>query len=44
VCLLNGRQHAAGRPGDTLTAGPLRRTYGDQAVDLGDGRTVLAEP
>jgi manganese/iron transport system ATP-binding protein len=44
VCLLNGRQYAAGTPADTLTAGVLRRTYGARAVDLGDGRTVLVEP
>ncbi|MEV4706380.1 metal ABC transporter ATP-binding protein [Actinoplanes sp. NPDC049316] len=44
VCLLNGRQWAAGPPELTLTAGPLRRAYGGHAVDLADGRTVLVEP
>jgi manganese/iron transport system ATP-binding protein len=44
VCLVNGRQYAAGPPGDTLTAGLLRQAYGSQAIDLGDGRTVLVEP
>ena len=43
VCLLNGRQWAVGPPGEILTAGPLRRTYGGHAVDLADGRTVLVE-
>jgi manganese/iron transport system ATP-binding protein len=44
VCLLNGRQWAVGRPGEILTAGPLRRTYGSAALDLADGRMVLVEP
>jgi manganese/iron transport system ATP-binding protein len=44
VCLLNGRQYAAGPPDETLTTELLRRTYGSQAVDLSDGRTVLVEP
>ncbi|MDT5042370.1 MAG: manganese/zinc/iron transport system binding protein [Actinoplanes sp.] len=44
VCLVNGRQYAAGRPGETLTAGLLRQAYGSQAIELGDGRTVLVEP
>ena len=44
VCLLNGRQWAVGPPAETLTAELLRRTYGDHAVDLADGRTVLVEP
>jgi manganese/iron transport system ATP-binding protein len=44
VCLLNGRQWAVGPPAETLTAEPLRRTYGSHAVDLADGSTVLVEP
>jgi ABC-type Mn2+/Zn2+ transport system ATPase subunit len=44
VCLLNGRQWAVGTPGETLTAGSLRRAYGGQAVDLADGASVLVEP
>jgi manganese/iron transport system ATP-binding protein len=44
VCLLNGRQYAAGSPADTLTADLLRRTYASQAIELDDGRTVLVEP
>jgi manganese/iron transport system ATP-binding protein len=44
VCLLNGRQHAAGPPADTLTPDLLRQTYASQAIDLGDGRTVLVQP
>lgn len=44
VCLLNGRQWAVGPPAEALTAGTLRRAYGGQAVDVGDGRTVLVEP
>jgi manganese/iron transport system ATP-binding protein len=44
VCLVNGRQYAAGPPGDTLTTELLRQAYGSQAVDLSDGRTVLVEP
>jgi manganese/iron transport system ATP-binding protein len=44
VCLLNGRQFAVGAPADTLTPELLRATYGSQAVDLADGRTLLVEP
>jgi manganese/iron transport system ATP-binding protein len=44
VCLVNGRQWAVGTPGETLTAGPLRQTYGSAALDLADGRMVLVEP
>jgi manganese/iron transport system ATP-binding protein len=44
VCLVNGRQWAAGPPAETLTADTLRRAYGGQAVEVGDGRTVLVEP
>ena len=44
VCLLNGRQWAAGAPADVLTGELLRRAYGGHAVDLPDGRTVLVEP
>ncbi|MBM2614848.1 metal ABC transporter ATP-binding protein [Actinoplanes sp. LDG1-06] len=43
VCLLNGRQWAVGPPAETLTAGPLRRTYGGSVVDL-DNDMVLIEP
>ncbi|MBL7252694.1 metal ABC transporter ATP-binding protein [Paractinoplanes lichenicola] len=32
VCLVNGRQWAAGPPDETLTAGPLRKAYGERAV------------
>jgi manganese/iron transport system ATP-binding protein len=44
VCLLNGRQWAVGPPAQALTAETLRRAYGGQAVDVGDGRTMLVEP
>ncbi|MEU4689623.1 metal ABC transporter ATP-binding protein [Actinoplanes sp. NPDC023714] len=44
VCLLNGRQWAVGKPGETLTVSALRQTYGGSAVALDDGRTVLVEP
>ncbi|MDI6101690.1 metal ABC transporter ATP-binding protein [Actinoplanes sp. NEAU-A12] len=44
VCLVNGRQWAVGPPAETLTAGPLRRTYGSSAIDVADGRMVLVEP
>ncbi len=44
VCLVNGRQWAVGPPAEALTADTLRRAYGGQAVDVGDGRTVLVEP
>jgi manganese/iron transport system ATP-binding protein len=44
VCLVNGRQWAVGTPGETLTAGPLRQTYGSAALDLDNGRMVLVEP
>jgi manganese/iron transport system ATP-binding protein len=44
VCLINGRQWAVGPPAETLTAEPLRRTYGGSAVDLSDGSMVLVEP
>jgi manganese/iron transport system ATP-binding protein len=44
VCLLNGRQWAVGPPGETLTAGPLRRAYGGHPVELADRRTVPVGP
>jgi manganese/iron transport system ATP-binding protein len=44
VCLLNGRQWAAGRPADVLTGELLRRAYGGHAIDLPNGRTMLVEP
>jgi manganese/iron transport system ATP-binding protein len=44
VCLLNGRQWAAGPPAAVLQAETLRQAYGEQAIDVGDGRTVLVEP
>jgi manganese/iron transport system ATP-binding protein len=44
VCLLNGRQWAVGPPAEALAADILRRAYGGNAVDVGDGRTVLVEP
>jgi manganese/iron transport system ATP-binding protein len=44
VCLLNGRQWSVGPPAQALNADTLRRAYGGQAVDVGDGRTVLVEP
>jgi manganese/iron transport system ATP-binding protein len=44
VCLVNGRQWAAGPPAATLTAENLRRAYGGHAIELADGRTVLVEP
>ena len=44
VCLVNGRQWAAGPPGEALTAERLRLAYGGHAVELADGRTVLVEP
>ncbi|WP_305787827.1 metal ABC transporter ATP-binding protein [Symbioplanes lichenis] len=44
VCLVNGRQWAAGPPATTLTTDNLRLTYGGHAIDLADGRTVLVDP
>ena len=44
VCVLNGRQWAAGAPDDVLTAENLRRAYGGRAVDLHDGHTLVVEP
>ncbi|MEV4724206.1 metal ABC transporter ATP-binding protein [Micromonospora humida] len=44
VCVLNGRQWALGPPDATLTAEVLRRAYGEHAIELRDGRTVLVEP
>ncbi|MFC4072030.1 metal ABC transporter ATP-binding protein [Actinoplanes subglobosus] len=44
VCLVNGRQWAVGAPAETLTAEPLRQTYGSAAIDLADGRMVVVEP
>jgi manganese/iron transport system ATP-binding protein len=44
VCLLNGRQWAAGPPASVLTSANLRVAYGGQAVGLDDGCTVLVEP
>ena len=44
VCLINGRQWAAGPPAATLTASSLSRAYGGHAIDLADGRTVLVQP
>ncbi|MDG4838544.1 metal ABC transporter ATP-binding protein [Micromonospora sp. WMMD967] len=44
VCVLNGRQWAVGRPGETLTADTLRRAYGGHAIEVADSRTVLVEP
>jgi manganese/iron transport system ATP-binding protein len=44
VCLVNGRQWAAGPPGVALTAERLRLAYGGHAVELADGHTVLVEP
>jgi manganese/iron transport system ATP-binding protein len=44
VCLVNGRQWAAGPPRLTLTAETLAQAYGGQAIDLANGRTVLVEP
>jgi manganese/iron transport system ATP-binding protein len=44
VCLLNGRQWAVGPPAGTLTAEPLRRTYGGQAITAAGGRMVLIDP
>jgi ABC-type Mn2+/Zn2+ transport system ATPase subunit len=41
VCLLNGRQVAAGPPERVLTTHLLRDAYGSQAVELADGRTML---
>ncbi|GAA2478855.1 metal ABC transporter ATP-binding protein [Winogradskya humida] len=43
VCVLNGRQWAAGTPGEVLTPEVLREAYGNHAVDLPDGRTMLVE-
>jgi len=43
VCLLNGRQWAAGAPPETLTADRLRATYGGNTVTLPDGRDMLVE-
>jgi len=44
VCVLNGRQWAAGAPADVLTAETLRQAYGDRAVDLPDGQMLVVEP
>jgi manganese/iron transport system ATP-binding protein len=44
VCLLNGRQWAVGPPVEALTADTLRRAYGQHAIDIDGGRTVLVEP
>ncbi|GAA2853637.1 manganese ABC transporter ATP-binding protein [Actinoplanes cyaneus] len=44
VCLINGRQWAAGPPAATLTEQNLRRTYGGSTISLADGRMVLVEP
>ncbi len=44
VCLINGRQWAAGPPETTLTADTLRAAYGGHTIDLADGRTVLVDP
>ncbi|WP_306214634.1 metal ABC transporter ATP-binding protein [Actinoplanes sp. RD1] len=44
VCLVNGRQWAAGPPDTTLTSDNLRLAYGGHAIDLADGRTVLVDP
>jgi len=43
VCLLNGRQWAAGPPQQTLTAERLREAYGGHTVILPDGRDMLVE-
>jgi manganese/iron transport system ATP-binding protein len=44
VCLIDGRQWAAGPPAATLTEQNLRLTYGRNTVSLADGRMVLVEP
>jgi manganese/iron transport system ATP-binding protein len=44
VCLINGRQWAAGPPAATLTEQNLRRTYAGSTISLADGRMVLVEP
>ncbi|GAA0559070.1 metal ABC transporter ATP-binding protein [Paractinoplanes ferrugineus] len=44
VCLLNGRQWAAGSPEAVLTAENLRAAYGGHAIEVGHDRTVLVEP
>src|SRR4051812_18816538 len=44
VCLINGRQWAAGPPAGILTEQNLRSTYGASTVSLADGRMVLVEP
>jgi manganese/iron transport system ATP-binding protein len=41
VCLLNGRQWAAGPPRETLTAERLRQAYGERTVILPDGPDML---
>jgi len=43
VCLLNGRQWAAGAPAEVLTAETLRQAYGGRAVDLPDGQMLVVE-
>ncbi|MFI1990845.1 metal ABC transporter ATP-binding protein [Actinoplanes sp. NPDC020271] len=44
VCLINGRQWAAGPPAGTLNEQNLRQTYGGSTISLADGRMVLVEP
>ncbi|MGW4463705.1 metal ABC transporter ATP-binding protein [Micromonospora sp. NPDC004704] len=44
VCLLNGRQYGFGPVGETLSPALLRRTYGNHAVELDGGATMLVEP
>ncbi|RZU53438.1 manganese/iron transport system ATP-binding protein [Krasilnikovia cinnamomea] len=44
VCLVNGRQWAAGPPQHALAADTLRQAYGGNAIDVDDRRTVLVEP
>ncbi|GIE88181.1 metal ABC transporter ATP-binding protein [Actinoplanes regularis] len=44
ICLINGRQWAAGPVGETLTAETLRRAYGGAAIEVADGRLVVVEP
>ena len=43
VCLLNGRQWAAGPPRETLSADRLREAYGGRTIVLPDGRDMLVE-
>jgi manganese/iron transport system ATP-binding protein len=43
VCLVNGRQWAAGHPSVTLTAETLAQAYGGQTIELPNGRTVLVQ-